>query len=112
MMPASYRTQGFDAEIEERVTYSTTWRTTLSWPWYNLHSDISKKCLALWPRIDFDILGVKIRVLEFHKTTFFLHIICSTLAFFLPWSQLTCLAACTTLQGRHLADTILGAFAA
>ena len=56
--------------------------TTLYWPWYNLHSDISKKCLALSRRIDFDILGVKIRVLEFHKTTFFLQNICSTLALF------------------------------
>jgi len=36
----------------------------------------------LWRRIDFDILGVKIRVLEFHKTTFFLQNICSTLALF------------------------------
>ena len=100
-MPASYRTQGFDAEIEKRVTCSTTWRTTLSWPWYNLHSDISKKCLALWPCIDFDILGVKIRALEFHKTTFFAHHLLD-IGFFLPWSQLTYVAAWHNLARKTL----------
>ena len=103
MMPASYRTQGFDAEIEERVTYSTTWRTTLSWPWYNLHSDISKKGLALWPRIDFDILGVRIRVLEFHKTIYFFfayHLL--DIGFFPPWSQLTYVAAWHNLARKTL----------
>ena len=61
-----------------------------------------KNVSGLWRRIDFDILGVKIKVLEFHKTTFFLHIICSTLAFFLPWSQLTCLAALHNLARKTL----------
>ena len=52
--------------------YQTTWCTTLRQPWYKLHSQFSKKCLALWRRIDFDISTVKIRVLDFPKTTFFL----------------------------------------
>ena len=56
-----------------------SWCTTLRQPWYKPHSQFSKKCRALWPRIDFDILTVKIGVLEFPKTTFPLHIICSTL---------------------------------
>ena len=54
-------------------TYITTWCTTLRQPLYKLHFQLSNKCLALRRRFDFDISTVKIRVLEFPKTTFFVH---------------------------------------
>ena len=62
--------------------YQTTWCTTLRQPWYKLHSQFSKKCLALWRRSDFNISTVKIRVLEFPKTTFFAHHLLDTGLFF------------------------------
>jgi hypothetical protein len=65
----------------------------------------------LWRRIDFDILGVKIRVLEFHKTTFFAQHLLDTGPFFFHGFSGLVWRLCPTLQGRHLADTVPGAFA-
>ena len=60
------------ASTDSKTPYNYTTRcTTFNWPWYNLHSEISKKCLALWRRIDFDILGVKIRGFGISQNYFF-----------------------------------------
>jgi hypothetical protein len=58
-----------------------------------MHSDVSKKCVALWRRIDFQILGVKIRVWEFDKTTFLGEHICSTKALFSSMARRSCFVA-------------------
>ena len=65
--------------------------------------DVFKTCLALWPRSDFEILRVKIRVLEFPKTTFFGRIISFTAVLFLHlFSELASLL-CTDVLAVHLA---------
>jgi hypothetical protein len=76
-----------------------------------VHSDVSKKCLALWRRIDFQILGVKINVLEFDKNFFFAQHLLDIGPFFFHGFSGFVWQLCPTLQGRHLADTVLGAFA-
>jgi hypothetical protein len=76
-----------------------------------VHSDVSKKCLALWRRIDFQILGVKIKVLEFDKNFFFAQHLLDIGPFFFHGFSGFVWRLCPTLQGRHLADTVLGAFA-
>ena len=50
----------------------TTWCTTLTQPWHKLHSAFLKMFMALWRRIDFDILIVIISVFEISQKLLFM----------------------------------------